>query len=58
MAGERQAALEKTQDLRCLRHGTLLKFAAFLRHEKEQSPRSCWNKFSNVMTFLTAQGIR
>jgi len=36
----------------------LLKLAAFLRDEKEQSPRSCWNKFSNVMTFLKAQGIR
>ena len=36
----------------------LLKFAAFLRDEKEQAPRSCWNKFSNVMTFLKAQGIR
>ena len=36
----------------------LLKYAAFLRDEKEQSPRSCWNKFSNVMTFLKAQGIR
>ena len=36
----------------------LLKFAAFLRDDKEQSPRSCWNKFSNVMTFLKAQGIR
>jgi hypothetical protein len=36
----------------------LLKFAAFLRDEKEQAQRSCWNKFSNVMTFLKAQGIR
>ena len=36
----------------------LLRFAAFLRDEKEQSPRSCWNKFSNVMTFLKAQGLR
>jgi integrase len=36
----------------------LLKFSAFLRDGKEQSPRSCWNKFSNVMTFLKAQGIR
>jgi len=36
----------------------LLKYAAFLRDEKEQSARSCWNKFSNVMTFLKAQGIR
>jgi integrase/recombinase XerD len=36
----------------------LLKFAAFLRDEKEQSPRSCYNKFENLMTFLKAQGIR
>jgi integrase/recombinase XerD len=36
----------------------LLKFAAFLRDEKEQAPRTCWNKFANVMTFLKAQGIR
>jgi integrase/recombinase XerD len=36
----------------------LLAFAAFLRDEKEQSPRSCYNKFENVMTFLKAQGVR
>ena len=36
----------------------LLKFTAFLRDDKEQSQRSCWNKFANVMTFLKAQGIR
>src|SRR5581483_6724902 len=36
----------------------LLKFSAFLRDEKDQSPRSCWNKFSNVMSFLKAQGVR
>ena len=36
----------------------LLKFSAFLRDEKEQSPRSCWNKFANVMSFLKANGIR
>jgi integrase/recombinase XerD len=36
----------------------LLKYLAFLRDEKKQSPRTCWNKFSNVMTFLKAQGIR
>lgn len=35
----------------------LLKFHAFLRDEKEQSPRSCWNKFSNVMSFLKANGV-
>jgi integrase/recombinase XerD len=36
----------------------LLKFSAFLRDEKEQSPRTVYNKFENVMTFLKAQGIR
>lgn len=36
----------------------LLKFCAFLRDEKEQSPRSTYNKFENLMTFLKAQGIR
>src|SRR5271169_3744299 len=30
----------------------LLKFCAFLRDEKEQAPRSVYNKFENVMTFL------
>ncbi|HWO34397.1 MAG TPA: phage integrase SAM-like domain-containing protein [Candidatus Acidoferrum sp.] len=29
----------------------LLKFAAFLRDDKEQSQRRCGNKFANVMTF-------
>ena len=36
----------------------LLKFAAFLRDEKKQSPRSVYNKFETVMTFLKANGIR
>ncbi|MGA7926680.1 MAG: site-specific integrase [Candidatus Sulfotelmatobacter sp.] len=36
----------------------LLKFSAFLRDEKEQAPRSVYNKFENVMTFLKATGIR
>jgi integrase/recombinase XerD len=36
----------------------LPKFSAFLRDEKELHPRTCWNKFSNVMSFLKAQGIR
>ena len=36
----------------------MLMFAAFLRDEKEQSPRSCWNKFANVMSFLKTQGVR
>ncbi len=36
----------------------LLKFAAFLRDDKDQAPRSCWNKFANVMSFLKANDIR
>ncbi|MGB9197978.1 MAG: tyrosine-type recombinase/integrase [Terriglobales bacterium] len=36
----------------------LLKFKAFLRDDKEQAPRSVYNKFENVMTFLKANGIR
>jgi integrase len=35
----------------------LLKFSAFLRDEKEQAPRTVYNKFEHVMTFLKAQGI-
>lgn len=36
----------------------MLQFTAFLRDVKEQSPRSCWNKFANVTSFLKANGIR
>jgi integrase/recombinase XerD len=36
----------------------LLKFIAFLRDTKEQSPRSVYNKFESVMTFLKAQKVR
>ncbi len=36
----------------------MLRFAAFLRDDKKQSPRSVYNKFENVMTFLKAQGIK
>src|SRR2546422_7830644 len=36
----------------------VLKFSAFLRDVKKQAPRSVYNKFENVMTFLKAQGIR
>jgi integrase/recombinase XerD len=36
----------------------LLKFSVFLRDDKEQAPRSVYNKFENVMTFLKAQGVR
>jgi integrase/recombinase XerD len=36
----------------------MLKFVGFLREKKNQAPRSVYNKFENVMTFLKAQGIR
>lgn len=36
----------------------LLKFAAYLGEEKSQGPRSVYNKFQIVMSFLKAQGIR
>jgi len=36
----------------------MLKFSAFLRDEKEQSPRSVWNKFLNVASFLKATGVK
>ena len=41
-----------------IQRGDLLKFSAFLRDKKKLSPRTCWNKFSNVMSFLKAQGTR
>ena len=36
----------------------LLKFSGFLREQKKQSPRSVYNKFETVMTFLKSNGIR
>jgi integrase/recombinase XerD len=36
----------------------MLKFCAFLRDEKNQAPRSVYNKFENLMAFLKANGIR
>ena len=36
----------------------MLEYAAFLREEKQQAPRSVYNKFENVMTFLKANRIR
>ena len=35
----------------------LLKFGGYLRDVKKQSPRSVYNKFETVMTFLKANGI-
>jgi len=46
------------QFIRDIERKDLLRYAAFLRDEKGQSHRSCWNKFSNVMIFLKAQGVR
>ena len=36
----------------------LLKFCAFLRDEKKQAPRSVYNKFENLMSFLKSNGVR
>ena len=36
-----------------VQRGDLLKFAAFLRDEKELHPRTVYNKFENVMSFLS-----
>jgi integrase/recombinase XerD len=36
----------------------LLRYSGFLRAEKKQAPRSVYNKFENLMTFLKANGIR
>jgi len=36
----------------------LLKFSSFLRDKKTQSPRSVYNKFETLMSFLKANGIR
>ncbi len=36
----------------------LLEFAAFLRDERELAPRSVYNKFEVVMSFLKSQGVR
>jgi integrase/recombinase XerD len=41
-----------------IERGDLLKFCAFLRDKKKQAPRSVYNKFENLMTFLKENGIR
>lgn len=38
--------------------GDLLSFATFLREEKNQSPRSAYNKFENVMAFLKHHDVK
>ena len=36
----------------------MLRFSAFLRDDKDQSPRSVYNKFESMMAFLKLQGVR
>ena len=40
-----------------IQRADLLKFHAYLRDEKELSPRSTYNRFESVMIFLKAQDI-
>jgi len=44
--------------LQDIERADLLKFCAFLRDKRQQAPRSVYNKFENLMTFLKANGIR
>jgi hypothetical protein len=48
----------KKQNLADVDRRDMLQYSAFLRDVKEQAPRSVYNKFENVMTFLKANGIR
>jgi integrase/recombinase XerD len=48
----------KKQTLDEIDRRDLLAFSTFLRDDKKQSPRSVYNKFENVMTFLKANKIR
>jgi integrase/recombinase XerD len=48
----------RKMNMKEIERGDLLKFSAFLRDKKGQSPRSVHNKFANVMSFLKANGIR
>jgi integrase len=52
-----QESCEKTY-LEEIDRKDMLKFAAFLRDEKELEPRTCWNKFNVTLLFLKAQGVR
>jgi integrase len=46
------------QNVEDIERRDLLKFSAFLRDDKDQAPRTVYNKFEHVMTFLKTQGIR
>lgn len=48
----------KAQHVADIGRSHMLEYAAYLRAEKEQSPRSVYNKFENVMAFLKANRIR
>jgi integrase/recombinase XerD len=43
--------------LKDIDRGDLLRYSAYLRDEVELDPRTCYNKFENVMTFLNKHGI-
>jgi integrase/recombinase XerD len=44
--------------LQDIERADLLKFCAFLRDKKNQAPRTVYNKFENIMTFLKANKVR
>jgi len=46
------------KSIKDITRGDLVKFSVFLREDKGQSPRSCWNKFSNVMSFLKHYDVK
>lgn len=48
----------KKQYVREVERRDMLQYGAFLRDEKDQSPRSVYNKFENVMSFLKKNGVR
>ncbi|MCU1246978.1 MAG: hypothetical protein JWQ49_7 [Edaphobacter sp.] len=48
----------KKQHVEEVERGDLLKFSVFLRDKKKLSPRTVYNKFENVMSFLKASNVR
>jgi hypothetical protein len=48
----------KKQHVAEVKRRDMLEYSAFLRDDKDQAPRSCWNKFANVMSFFKANGVR
>lgn len=48
----------KKQSLDQIEHSDLVRYRVFLRDKKNLTDRTAWNKFSNLMTFLKAHGVR